>query len=106
MTKIDEKIELKKRQLKQLMEKKQQVELEKKRKAKKNSRPRGRPQLEKDLLEKARKMAETRTLPETAFRLGISRSTLYKKGISRKNINAEKQLEQLEQSLIEEIEDA
>ena len=49
----------------------------------KPARKRGRPPIDENVLIRAVKLAETRTLPHVAMKLGISLTTLYNKGIKR-----------------------
>lgn len=50
------------------------------------ARGRGRPPIKIDLM-KAIKLAETMPLSDVALRLGVTRETLYRKGISRKALD-------------------
>ncbi len=61
--------------------------------ARQNRKKRGRKSLPTELLERARKMARVKTLPDTALSLGICLTSLYNYGISRKSIDAEISLE-------------
>ena len=62
---------------------------ERKAEAKKNRKPPGRKPLDAELIERAKELAKTKTLPDVALRLGIALRSLYNNGISRKSINAE-----------------
>lgn len=83
---LDEQIKDAERALKELRRQKREDE---KSEARKNRKSRGRKPINNDLIERARKMAETKTIFDTALSLGISLSTLYNKGVSRKAIDAE-----------------
>ena len=50
----------------------------------------GRKQLDKDILELAKKLAQRKPLTEVALQLNVSLRSLYNKGISRASIDAEK----------------
>lgn len=86
MTEIDKQIEQAERRVRELQKQRRE---EKRQEARKNKKKRGRKPLDNNLIERARKMAETKTLPDTALSLGIALSSLYNKGISRKAINKE-----------------
>ena len=85
---LDEQIRIAERKLSEL--KGQRREL--KRLAKKSLRGRGREPLSPDLIERARKLAETKPLLDVALSLGISPRSLYNYGISRRAIDAENKI--------------
>lgn len=84
--KLSKQIEEVERRIKDLQKQRRE---EKREEARKNRKKRGRKPLDNELIERARKMAETKTLRDTAISLGIALSSLYNKDISRKAINAE-----------------
>ncbi len=53
------------------------------------NKPRGRKKLSEEIIEKAKLMALTMTLPEVSFRLSIALKSLYNHGISRGKLNEE-----------------
>jgi hypothetical protein len=69
---------------------KREEKTKEKEKLKLSARPRGRPTLEARLIERAKKLAQTKPLSEVALILGITRTSLYKYGISRKSIDEER----------------
>ncbi len=85
---LDEQIRIAEHKLSEL--KGQRREL--KRLAKKSLRGRGREPLPEWLVEKAREMARIRPLKDTALSLGVSVTSLYNKGISRRAIDAESKI--------------
>ncbi|MET0753944.1 MAG: helix-turn-helix domain-containing protein [Pyrinomonadaceae bacterium] len=55
-----------------------------------SSRPRGRPQIDETILRRAKELAKGSPIPDVALKLSVSKSTLYRYGIKRKILNAEK----------------
>jgi DNA invertase Pin-like site-specific DNA recombinase len=49
-------------------------------------RGRGRPQVDEKEIEKARKLAETKTISDVVLITGISKATLYREGVKRELI--------------------
>ena len=58
-------------------------------KIKKVSRPRGRPRLNPELIEKARELAKTKPLADVAFKLGIALKSLRNYGVTRPALKVE-----------------
>lgn len=58
----------------------------------KSTRPKGRPRIDSERIELAKELAQTRPLPLVALKLNIGLKTLYRYGIKRKILDAEKEL--------------
>ncbi len=71
----------------------EEIRAEARKNRKKNRKKPGRKSLPTELLERVRKMARVKTLPDTALSLGVGLASLYNYGISRKSIDAEISLE-------------
>lgn len=81
-TKLNKQIECKERELLDLRQKRRELKTAEIKKHKKPMK-RGRPRISEDILIEAVKLAETRTLPHVAMKLGISLNSLYNNGIKR-----------------------
>lgn len=92
MTKLDRQILEKLEEIRELNRQKGERDLQAKLE-KKVALPKGRPKLKAELIEAAREMAKTKPIADVSLSLGVSRSTLYRHGISRKAIDAEKRID-------------
>ncbi len=83
LAELDKRIECKKRELSELQRTRRELKTAE---INKNKKPtlRGRPKINEEILIKAVKLAGTKTLNDVCFKLNISRSTLYKHGITRR----------------------
>lgn len=88
MTKIDKEIAYLRKRLDEMQRHKAKL----KRPKVKSTRPQGRPRLDEKIIERAKELAQTRPLPLVALNLEIALATLYRYGIKRKILNAEKEL--------------
>ena len=61
-------------------------------KKQKSTRPIGRPRIDSEKIQIAKELAQTRPLPLVAVKLNIALATLYRYGIKRKILNAEREL--------------
>ncbi len=82
LAELNKQIECKECELSELKQKRRKLKAAEINKNKKPM-PRGRPRISEDILIEAVKLAETRTLPHVAMKLGISLKTLYNNGIKR-----------------------
>lgn len=79
---------------KMLEEKRLLKESRKIKKPPKISKPKGRPRLDQKRIQMAKDLAKTKPIPDVALIFGISKTTLYNYGITRKALNAEKLAEE------------
>ena len=87
MNDLDEEIAFWKERLKDLQRQKAKL---KKPKPDKPRKPRGRPRIDGNIIAKAKELGQKMPLPTVALRLDVSLSTLYRNGIKREILNAEK----------------
>lgn len=85
MTRIQRQIEKKQEEIRELRRKQAEAKLQKQKA--KVSKPKGRPAVSQELLQKAELLAYDNPLPLVAFKLSISLKTLYNYGISRQALN-------------------
>lgn len=88
MTKLERLILKKREEIRELNRQKLERDLQAKLE-KKVSLPKGRPKLKAELIERARELAQTKPIADVSLSLEVSRSSLYRYGISRRAMNAE-----------------